>query len=54
MHFIETITNMKKLIALLLLSPLVASGEIESLYDYFDKNPYASNESELDLGALTS
>ena len=45
---------MKKLIALLLLSPLVASGEIESLYDYFDKNPYASNESELDLFVYSS
>jgi hypothetical protein len=46
--------NMKKLLALLLLSPLVVSEELESLYDYFDKNPYASDESELDLFLYSS
>ena len=45
---------MKKLLALLLLSPLVVSEELESLYDYFDKNPYASDESELDLFLYSS
>ena len=45
---------MKKLLALLLLSPLAVSEEVESLYDYFDKNPYASNESELDLFVYSS
>ena len=44
----------KKLLALLLLSPLAVSEEVESLYDYFDKNPYASNESELDLFVYSS
>ena len=45
---------MKKLLALLFLSPLVVSEELESLYDYFDKNPYASDESELDLFLYSS
>ena len=45
---------MKKLLALLLLSPFVVSEELESLYDYFDKNPYASDESELDLFLYSS
>ena len=38
----------------MLLSPLVVSEELESLYDYFDKNPYASDESELDLFLYSS
>lgn len=45
---------MRKILALLLLSPLVVSEEFESLYDYFDKNPYASDESELDLFLYSS
>ena len=45
---------MQKLLALLFLSPLVVSEELESLYDYFDKNPYASDESELDLFLYSS
>lgn len=45
---------MKKLLALLLLSALVNGEELESLYDYFDKNPYASDESELDLFLYSS
>ena len=38
----------------MLLSPLVVSEELESLYDYFDKNPYASDESELELFLYSS
>lgn len=48
------IFKMKKILALLLLSPLVVSEELESLYDYFDKNPYASDESELDIFLYSS